>query len=168
MAGDRGIRAGSSGGSLTGGIAGSGGGIGLGSGNVGPAIVLLRCAKSVKGHPTDAAIGRNHSLVSEASEWNQLQREGGWPAHIKSKNVGGNPDHVLICGGDQSRKWIRLSRRASRDERHIRDAVLPSGIYRTIRQCDQGVRCDARARRNVRVRASRGGRRPWRLGASGI
>src|SRR6266853_2020243 len=76
MAGDRGILGGSSGGSLTGGIAGSGGGIGLGSGNVGPATVLLRCAKSLKGHPTDAAIGRNHSLVPQAREWNNLQRYG--------------------------------------------------------------------------------------------
>src|SRR2546426_10249663 len=48
MAGDRGIRAGSSGGSLTGGIAGSGGGIGLGSGNVGPTIASARMRETCK------------------------------------------------------------------------------------------------------------------------
>jgi hypothetical protein len=41
MAGDLGIRGASSGGSLTGGMAGSGGGMGLGSGKFGPAIASL-------------------------------------------------------------------------------------------------------------------------------
>ena len=48
MAGDRGIRGESSGGSLTGGIAGSGGGIGLGSGNVGPAIASAKMRAKCK------------------------------------------------------------------------------------------------------------------------
>jgi hypothetical protein len=41
MTGDLGIRGESPGGSLTGGMAGSGGGMGLGSGKFGPAMVSL-------------------------------------------------------------------------------------------------------------------------------
>jgi len=41
MAGDLGIRGASSGGSLTGGMAGSGGGMGLGSGKFGPTMMQL-------------------------------------------------------------------------------------------------------------------------------
>src|SRR5437879_6579160 len=102
MAGDRGIRAGSSGGSLTGGIAGSGGGIGLGLGNVGPAIVLPKMRKKCE-RSSDRHSDWKKPLPRDQIEGvESLQREGGWPTHIKSKNVGGNPDHVLICGGDQS------------------------------------------------------------------